>query len=78
MYNIIRALDTAGGAQLWLKIGELLGNAPASDGGMGNTGLRLLGYPVNELSTMSSTVVNGTKIMYSATSRCSRSSTGSA
>ncbi len=63
MYNIIRALDTAGGAQLWLRIGELIPNNPASDGGMGNTGLRLLGYPVNELSTMSATVVNTTKIM---------------
>jgi HK97 family phage major capsid protein len=63
MYNIIRALDTAGGAQMWLRIGELIGNAPAADGGNGNTGLRLLGYPVNELSTMSATVVNGTKIM---------------
>jgi HK97 family phage major capsid protein len=63
MYNIIRALDTAGGAQMWLRIGELLPNNPASDGGQGNTGLRLLGYPVNELSTMSATVVNATKIM---------------
>jgi HK97 family phage major capsid protein len=63
MFNIIRALDTAGGAQLWLRIGELIGNSPASDGGNGNTGLRLLGYAVNELSTMSATVVNGTKIM---------------
>jgi HK97 family phage major capsid protein len=63
MYNIIRALDTAGGAQLWLRVGELLPNNPASDGGAGNTGLRLLGYPVNELSTMSATVVNATKIM---------------
>lgn len=62
IYNIIRALDTAGGAQLWLRIGELMGNAPASSGGNGNTGLRLLGYAVNELSTMSATVVNGTKI----------------
>jgi len=63
IYNIIRALDTAGGAQMWLRIGELLPNNPASDGGQGNTGLRLLGYPVNELSTMSATVVNTTKIM---------------
>ncbi len=63
IYNIIRALDTAGGAQLWLRIGELMGNAPASSGQNGNTGLRLLGYAVNELSTMSATVVNGTKIM---------------
>jgi HK97 family phage major capsid protein len=63
MYNIIRALDTAGGAQLWLRIGDSIPNNPASEGGNGNTGLRLLGYPVNELSTMSSTVVNATKIM---------------
>jgi HK97 family phage major capsid protein len=63
MYNIIRALDTAGGAQLWLRVGELMGNSPASAGGNGNTGLRLLGYDVNELSTMASTVTNGTKIM---------------
>ena len=63
MYNIIRALDTAGGAQLWLRIGELLPNNPASDGGLGNTGLRLLGYPVNELSTAPATVTNGVKIM---------------
>ena len=63
MYNIIRALDTAGGAQLWMRIGDGMPNNPASDGGNGSTGLRLLGYPVNELSTMSATVVNTTKIM---------------
>jgi HK97 family phage major capsid protein len=63
IYNIIRALDTAGGAQLWLRIGDGMPHNPASEGGNGNTGLRLLGYPVNELSTMSSTVVNATKIM---------------
>lgn len=63
MYGIIRALDTAGGAQLWLRIGDGIPNNPASNGGQGNTGLRLLGYPVNELSTMSATVVNATKIM---------------
>jgi HK97 family phage major capsid protein len=78
MYNIIRALDTAGGAQMWLRIGELLPNNPASDGGQGNTGLRLLGYPVNELSTMSATVVNATKIMLLGDFSISRSSTGSA
>ena len=61
VYNIIRALDTAGGAQLWLRIGELMGNAPASSGGNGNTGLRLLGYAVNELSTCPATIVNGVK-----------------
>jgi len=61
IYNIIRALDTAGGAQLWLRVGELMPNSPASDGGLGNTGLRLLGYPVNELSTSPATIVNGVK-----------------
>jgi HK97 family phage major capsid protein len=61
IYNIIRALDTAGGAQLWLRVGELMANNPRSDGGNGNTGLRLLGYPVNELSTCPATVVNGVK-----------------
>jgi HK97 family phage major capsid protein len=61
VYNIIRALDTAGGAQLWLRIGELIPNNPRSDGGMGNTGLRLLGYPVNELSTAPATIANGVK-----------------
>jgi HK97 family phage major capsid protein len=48
---------------LWQRIGDLIPNAPNSDGGSGNTGLRLLGYPVSELSTMASTVTNGTKIM---------------
>ena len=61
VYNIVRALDTAGGAQLWLRVGELMGNNPRSDGGDGNTGLRLLGYPVNELSTCPATIVNGVK-----------------
>jgi HK97 family phage major capsid protein len=61
IYNIIRALDTAGGAQLWLRVGELMANNPRSDGGDGNTGLRLLGYPVNELSTCPATIVNGVK-----------------
>jgi HK97 family phage major capsid protein len=64
IYNIIRALDTAGGAQLWLRIGELLPNNPASDGGAGNTGLRLLGYPVNELSTAPATIVNAVKDIF--------------
>jgi HK97 family phage major capsid protein len=64
VYNIIRALDTAGGAQLWLRIGELMGNAPASSGGNGNTGLRLLGYAVNELSTAPATIVNGIKDIF--------------
>ena len=64
IYNIIRALDTAGGAQLWLRIGELMGNAPASEGGNGNTGLRLLGYAVNELSTGPATIVNGVKDIF--------------
>lgn len=64
IYNIIRALDTAGGAQLWLRIGEGMANSPASDGGNGNTGLRLLGYPVNELSTAPATIVNAVKDIF--------------
>ena len=64
IYNVIRALDTAGGAQLWLRIGELMGNAPASSGGNGNTGLRLLGYAVNELSTAPSSIVNAVKDIF--------------
>jgi HK97 family phage major capsid protein len=64
VYNIIRALDTAGGAQLWLRIGEGMANSPAADGGNGNTGLRLLGYPVNELSTAPATIVNGVKDIF--------------
>jgi HK97 family phage major capsid protein len=64
VYNILRLLDTAGGAQLWLRIGELIPNNPRSDGGMGNTGLRLYGYPVNELSTAPATIVNGVKDIF--------------
>jgi HK97 family phage major capsid protein len=64
VYNIIRALDTAGGAQLWLRIGEGMANSPAPDGGNGNTGLRLLGYPVNELSTAPATIVNTVKDIF--------------
>lgn len=63
MYNVIRNLDTQGGAQLWLRIGDALANSPASAGGNGNTGYSLLGYPANELSTMAGTITNGTKIM---------------
>jgi len=58
MYSIIRGIDTAGGAALWLRIGEGLANNPASEGGRGNTGYSLVGYPANELSTAPSTVTN--------------------
>jgi HK97 family phage major capsid protein len=64
IYNIIRAIDTAGGAALWLRIGDGLANNPASAGGVGNTGFALLGYPVNELSTAPATIVNAVKDIF--------------
>lgn len=63
MYHVISGLDTQGGANLWVRIGDGLRNSPASAGGNGNTGYSLLGYPANELSSMSATIVNNTKIM---------------
>lgn len=63
MYSIIRGLDTAGGSDLWVRIGDGLQNSPASIGGNGNTGHTVLGYPANELSTMTGTVTNGAKVM---------------
>jgi len=58
IYNKIRAIDTAGGAQLWtenLRVG-LANNAT------GNTGYNLLGYPANEASGMAASVATTTKM----------------
>lgn len=63
MYSVISGLDTQGGAQLWVTIGDGFRNAPASIGGNGNIGYSLLGYPANELSTMAGAITNGAKIM---------------
>lgn len=59
IYNKIRAIDTAGGAQLWtenLTVG--LNNNPE-----GNTGYNLLGYPADECSGMPSTIAQNDLIM---------------
>jgi HK97 family phage major capsid protein len=59
IYNVIRGIDTAGGAALWLYVSQGLNNqVPAP----GNTGALLLGRPAYEASAMQATVVNATKI----------------
>jgi len=64
IYSVIRGIDTAGGAALWLRIGEGLANQPRSEGGFGNTGYTLAGYPANELSTAPATIVNAAKTIF--------------
>jgi HK97 family phage major capsid protein len=60
IYNIVRAIDTAGGAALWLYISQgLVTQSPTP----GNTGATLLGRGAWEASAMQATVVNATKIM---------------
>jgi HK97 family phage major capsid protein len=63
VYNRIRALDTAGGAQLWidnLRIG-LPNNVPTP----GNLNATLLGYPANEASAYpgATPLTNGMKLI---------------
>jgi HK97 family phage major capsid protein len=52
-YNKIRQLDSAGGSELWMRIGEGLANQVPTPG---NTGAELLGYGANECSAFASTV----------------------
>jgi HK97 family phage major capsid protein len=60
IYNVLRAIDTAGGAALWLYVSQgLTTQAPTP----GNTGATLLGRGAWEASAMQATVVNATKIM---------------
>jgi HK97 family phage major capsid protein len=60
IYNVIRAIDSAGGAALWLYVSQgLVTQAPTP----GNTGATLLGRGAWEASAMQATVVNATKIM---------------
>jgi HK97 family phage major capsid protein len=60
IYNVVRAIDTAGGAALWLYVSQgLVTQAPTP----GNTGATLLGRGAWEASAMQATVVNATKIM---------------
>jgi HK97 family phage major capsid protein len=51
-YNLVRNIDTAGGAALWLYISEGLNNQVPTPG---NTGALLLGRPAYEASAMNST-----------------------
>jgi len=60
IYNVVRGIDTAGGAALWLYISQgLVTQAPTP----GNTGATLLGRGAWEASAMQATVVNATKIV---------------
>ena len=60
IYNVIRGIDTAGGAALWLYVSQgLATQAPTP----GNTGATLLGRGAWEASAMQASVVNATKIM---------------
>lgn len=60
IYNVVRAIDTAGGAALWLYISQgLVSQSPTP----GNTGATLIGRSAWEASAMQATVVNATKVM---------------
>jgi len=59
IYNIVRGIDTAGGAALWLYIAQGLATQTPTPG---NTGATLLGRGAWEASAMQATVVNATKI----------------
>jgi HK97 family phage major capsid protein len=60
IYNVVRGIDTAGGAALWLYMSQgLVTQSPTP----GNTGATLLGRGAWEASQMQATVVNATKIM---------------
>jgi HK97 family phage major capsid protein len=58
-YNKARQLDTAGGANLWMRLPQGLANQVP---GPGNTGAELIGYAANEASSMSSTFTTGNKV----------------
>jgi HK97 family phage major capsid protein len=59
IYNVVRGIDTAGGAALWLYVSQgLVTQSPTP----GNTGATLLGRGAWEASQMQATIVNATKI----------------
>jgi HK97 family phage major capsid protein len=60
IYNVVRGIDTAGGAALWLYMSQGLATQSPTPG---NTGATLLGRGAWEASQMQATVVNATKIM---------------
>ena len=59
-FGRVRQFDTAGGAGLWLRVGELLPNNVATPG---NLGVRLMGYPAYESSQMLTVLTTGTRIL---------------
>jgi HK97 family phage major capsid protein len=58
IYNKVRQLDTAGGANLWVQ--DLRQGLAANE--TGNTGYSLIGYPANEASGMAATLATTTKL----------------
>jgi len=57
-YSRVRQLDTAGGADLWIRIGDGLRNSQT-----GALGEALLGYPTYEASAMTSALTSGASII---------------
>lgn len=57
-WNRVRQFDTAGGANLWMRLPEGLNNSP-----VGNTGAQIIGYPAWEASAMTTSVGTGSKII---------------
>jgi HK97 family phage major capsid protein len=58
IYNKVRQLDTAGGANLWVQ--DLRQGLAANE--TGNTGYGLIGYPANESSGMAASLATTTKL----------------
>jgi HK97 family phage major capsid protein/HK97 family phage prohead protease len=58
IYNKVRQLDTAGGANLWVQ--DLRTGLPNNE--TGNTGYNLIGYPANEASGMVANLTANSKI----------------
>jgi HK97 family phage major capsid protein len=58
IYNKIRQLDTAGGANLWVP--DLRTGIPNNE--TGNTGYNLIGYPANESSGLAASLATTTKL----------------
>jgi HK97 family phage major capsid protein len=56
IYNLVRQLDEAGGAALWVRLGQGLANQVPTPG---NIGAELIGYPSNECSELDSTFTPG-------------------
>lgn len=56
IYNLVRHFDSAGGPNLWARIGDPLAHG-------GNTGRELLGYAANECSAMGATHASGDTLL---------------